>query len=78
MFNICFMLIIAVNRSLSLLLQKCHRHKFHLEAIKFQTVDKKVLLRCISSEEYKQQNKMNAGERGGERRENEKHTGQTV
>ena len=44
-----------------MLLQKCHRHKFHLEAIKFQTVDKKVLLRCISSEAYKQQNKMNAG-----------------
>ena len=72
------MFIITINRSLSLLLQKCHRHKFHLEAIKFQTVDKKVLLRCISSEEYKQQNKINVREEGGERRENEKNTGQTV
>ena len=72
------MFIIVINRSLSLLLQKCHRHKFHLEAIKFQTVDKKVLLRCISSEEYKQQNKINVREEGGERRENEKNTGQTV
>ena len=72
------MFIITINRSLSLLLQKCHRHKFHLGAIKFQTVDKKVLLRCISSEEYKQQNKINVREEGGERRENEKNTGQTV
>ena len=78
MFNTCYAFIIVINRSLSLLLQKCQRHKFHLRAIKFKTVDKKVLLRCISSAEYKQQNKMNARERGGERRENEKYTDQTV